>query len=54
MSECRAKIGSVFAAPPDGMVLLYSFDDDTYLITCIVPNGYYGNEINFALIKERK
>lgn len=54
VSECRAKIVSVFAAPPDGMVLLYSFDDDTWLITCIVPNGYYGNEINFALIKERK
>lgn len=48
------KMFRFFAALPDGMVLLYSFDDDTWLITCIVPNGYYGNEINFALIKERK
>lgn len=54
MRECRAKNVSVFTASLSGMVLPYSFDDGTWLITCIVPNGYYGNEINFPLIKERK
>lgn len=54
MSECCVKIVLVFVVFFDGMVFFYSFDDDIWLIICIVLNGYYGNEINFVLIKERK
>lgn len=53
VSECRAKNVLVFTASPYGMVLPFCFDDGTRLITCIVPNGYHGDEINFALIKKR-